>query len=525
MNNQCSSCGTFWTPVADQVELNLSGPSRTIAHFQELFTTNRPPMDAELSLLQPTAQKTSARLHLLDAEISRLTSRLKELRAEHAVLSAFHVRTRGILSSLRRLPPEIFREIFIQAAPSQRDIVSAVQFPWHVAHVCHSWRLVAFSLSSLWSLISIDFTTQAPYSRARVSAHIQNARSIHVRFIGSEKASRMAQVAAFALVAASAPRWQQLHIRLTSALTKCLSEHAPQLTALRRASVEWDDPSSQHGLSNVDFFRLAVSLVDIDVFSMHMFVPTELPPLASTRLTRCDFDAPLSTHRSLLKSLPNLVEVCIRRAFDDVRNWPQDYEVISLLCARRLYVSHAPMLDYLRAPLLEELAMGGDAPDGPTLRAHIGGLLTRSGCSPTSLSLRGSICEFVSTVLHELVSFTHVALVDSEPEDHFELLSYVLPAASHPDSSNPSPPHVNTLRFSSALHPDVFLRLLESGWSAERSSLKAVELVHHDSGVFSDLSILSRIQALRCVGLSVAIFTGGEAEARESRWLLDNGCN
>ncbi|KAJ7780106.1 hypothetical protein DFH07DRAFT_793791 [Mycena maculata] len=76
------------------------------------MNTNEPPEDPESTLLRSVVSKTKTRLACLDDEISLLKDRLKRLEEERAARSDYHARNVGILSPMRRFPPEILTEIF-----------------------------------------------------------------------------------------------------------------------------------------------------------------------------------------------------------------------------------------------------------------------------------------------------------------------------------------------------------------------------------------------------------------------------
>ncbi|KAJ7029360.1 hypothetical protein C8F04DRAFT_42353 [Mycena alexandri] len=77
----------------------------------------------------------------------------------------------GILSLIRRVPPEILAEIFLYFAPvldvdhfdARRDpfaedpmgLCMTAEIPWHLGQICRSWRTVALSLRSLWSTFDL----------------------------------------------------------------------------------------------------------------------------------------------------------------------------------------------------------------------------------------------------------------------------------------------------------------------------------------------------------------------------------
>ncbi|KAJ7607883.1 hypothetical protein FB45DRAFT_681707, partial [Roridomyces roridus] len=62
-----------------------------------------------------------------------------------------------ILSAIRRMPPEIFREIFAWTLPNATTnkvahtiAESMNESPWVLTYVCSVWRAAAISTPSLW---------------------------------------------------------------------------------------------------------------------------------------------------------------------------------------------------------------------------------------------------------------------------------------------------------------------------------------------------------------------------------------
>ncbi|KAJ7825713.1 hypothetical protein B0H13DRAFT_1585245, partial [Mycena leptocephala] len=56
-----------------------------------------------------------------------------------------------ILSPLRRMPPEVFCEIFVWLLPSFNSAVNLL------AQISHQWRAIAVSTPRLWSLFAINY--------------------------------------------------------------------------------------------------------------------------------------------------------------------------------------------------------------------------------------------------------------------------------------------------------------------------------------------------------------------------------
>ncbi|KAJ7144955.1 hypothetical protein C8R43DRAFT_1108790 [Mycena crocata] len=84
-----------------------------------------------------------------DPELSRLQSILSSLQQKRGNLQWYQDCCRGVLSPLRKLPPEILREIFLAGAGSEPDVIPVA------GQVCRYWRDVVVGTPKLWSRISI----------------------------------------------------------------------------------------------------------------------------------------------------------------------------------------------------------------------------------------------------------------------------------------------------------------------------------------------------------------------------------
>ncbi|KAJ7107704.1 hypothetical protein C8R44DRAFT_680500, partial [Mycena epipterygia] len=109
-------------------------------------------------MIRSLVSKSRARLAFVDHEMSRLREQIKSLEEEHVSLSSHLVENTAILSSLRRMPPEVLGEIFSRTLPlihalKQGDLdVRVEDSPWVLTHVSSHWRAVALATPSLWSL-------------------------------------------------------------------------------------------------------------------------------------------------------------------------------------------------------------------------------------------------------------------------------------------------------------------------------------------------------------------------------------
>ncbi|KAJ6475581.1 hypothetical protein C8R45DRAFT_1010412 [Mycena sanguinolenta] len=524
MPSVCSKCGVFGVSTTNDFELNLA----TLARFAQLSTTNEPPRDAELPLIRSIVRKTNARLVTLEAEICQLRDRLEELKEERTALWAYHAQNTRILSPLRRMPPEILSEIFSWTLPfAHHPTFSTKKCPWILAHICRTWRAVAISNPSLWSVIAVGFNLEQQYSLEMVRIQIERAQELEIHFLGCQSFDSSPQIAMFSLLSEYSSRWVVLSIQLTSELVPHLMTLRNNLTALRRAWVQWDTIESQTPeFDSVDFFPMAISLLDIGVHCQYRFLPTILPALH--QLTRYDFDAPWNTHRDLLKSLPNLQEIRIRYQFDETEAWPEPGEPLDVLHLRRLYVNSPAILDYLRAPNLEELTVGISGPEDVEACKPVERLLACSSCAPHRLCIEGLLdVQSMADILQKHPSFTEIAVTATEEEEDTqdEIISgfFALFTISASTPSARTLPHVTEIGFAcqkadAMLYP-LFLGMLESRWTAHGCALKAAELLVPEPVVHPDSGSIARARKLREAGLCVSLCSGDDAEVRIARWL------
>ncbi|KAJ7691951.1 hypothetical protein B0H17DRAFT_851561, partial [Mycena rosella] len=123
------------------------------------LTSNEVPLELDLPAVKSVVSQADARLVCLDTEISRLRDRLKQAEDERAAVWSARVRSSAILSTLRRMPPEVLGEIFSWTLPSVGEALDPKfgvgRSPWVLTHISSHWRAVAISTPSLWSLVAI----------------------------------------------------------------------------------------------------------------------------------------------------------------------------------------------------------------------------------------------------------------------------------------------------------------------------------------------------------------------------------
>ncbi|KAJ7435166.1 hypothetical protein B0H11DRAFT_2115000, partial [Mycena galericulata] len=317
------------------------------------------------------------------------------------------------------MPPEVLGEIFLWTLSSadetwNREWSVLKDSPWTLTHVSHRWRAIANSTPSLWSLVVIDYSIKDTYPLVMARTQIDRARMLKIHFYGASENDCSSQIEMFNLLSQHSTRWEELLVELTAELAPHLTALRGCLPALRRLWLQWDGPDSQVGLSPINCFQTASSLVDIVIYNHYRFVPTLLP---IQQITRYNLDAPWETHREILKLAPNLVECRIVVAFDD-EPWPDSPSAfIDLLCLRRLHGNDVHILEYLRAPALEEVALHVGEEDDPHVDQHLETFLIRSSCPLRRLCLKGSPnADSTAQILRKCPSITEIAIM-TEPDD------------------------------------------------------------------------------------------------------------
>ncbi|KAJ7691932.1 hypothetical protein B0H17DRAFT_934548, partial [Mycena rosella] len=165
MSSQCPTCDSRSSASAATEkprDADVQVATGTLALHQKLLITNVAPEGAELTFVQSVASKAGRHLTYLDGEIARLRDQLNELEEERALLSGYRAQNLGILSPLRRMPPEVLGEIFSWTLPTASDEPDEAGFdlsqsPWLLTHISSRWRTAALSTPSLWALVSIHY--------------------------------------------------------------------------------------------------------------------------------------------------------------------------------------------------------------------------------------------------------------------------------------------------------------------------------------------------------------------------------
>ncbi|KAJ7483493.1 hypothetical protein FB451DRAFT_1393596 [Mycena latifolia] len=491
------------------------------------MTTNAPPEAAELAYIQAVVSKTDAELAHVEKEITRLQARLQQLRDEHGLLSRYRAQNTPILSPPRRMPPEVLAEIFSWTLPSIDDASRRFResrSPWVLTHVSSCWRAVALSTPSLWSWIGIDFGEDQLNRLSMVKTQIERAHRLRIHFYGNEKKPSQPQIEMFRLLTEHSAQWEELFIELTADIVPLLANLRHRVPSLRKLRMQWDVSESQEGVESIDCFQTAPSLFDVAIFNKYHYVSTLLP---AQQLTHYALDAPWNVHAVVLKVACSLIEARIDISFDD-DPWPVSDEPIDLSLLRRLYVSHADVLRYLKVPLVQDLAYALDGDEGPDdLPRHLEPFVVRSGCTLRRLCLHGTPVPSIAVeILRKLPSVSELAIITADAEDAAckaanALISHL--TLPDPTGSAVLAPQLSKIHFGcqngSFIDFTLYLQMLKSRWKAQECALEGAALVM-ESGPKPDPAALNALNMLCQDGLDLLFLRGSKATEVLERWTM-----
>ncbi|KAL1736556.1 hypothetical protein EV714DRAFT_198288 [Schizophyllum commune] len=250
--------------------------ARAIANAR-LHRTPFVPAEQDSIVMRDMAQKLRDLGDEIDVQIQKLRWQRSAIHAQLQMHDA-------LLSPHRRLPPEIWSEIFCLALPDDWEHRSARRRALHFAHVCVMWRSIALSTPRLWTTLIFD-TTASPLAKhvnsvaqvldrtaqAPLDLTVNMARS----FMSFATPHDYWSDDAWSLLCSQSHRWSRLSLDSipVEAYLPLASHSFPMLRSLSIALDQFDsdDPADE---VPVDVFRNAHG-----VQALHVHYYTEPPTL------------------------------------------------------------------------------------------------------------------------------------------------------------------------------------------------------------------------------------------------------
>lgn len=204
------------------------------------------------------------RTQVLESEQRRrmLQHALRLADLEQNVLKDQLARCTSLISPVRRLPPEILRQIFLYftdsaSGPLVESINQAFYAPWILGQVCSFWRSIVRSYPDLWGAVCIDMQAskaQCHFSTAYLEDTYLYSGQVPLR-VDLNLKSNTKRSSVIMLLKSSA-RWQELHFREFSETFI----HPIYLPLLRTLHI-WSN------LDNLEMFSSAPLLEEVQILS------------------------------------------------------------------------------------------------------------------------------------------------------------------------------------------------------------------------------------------------------------------
>ncbi|KAJ7816391.1 hypothetical protein B0H13DRAFT_1923627 [Mycena leptocephala] len=138
------------SPLAHDAPLEL--PDGSSPDVTRLLTSNNAPFDSEIPFIRHIVSKRQDTVATLNAQLDDLRATLEQWP-----------------DSATR--PWIMSTVIGQFCPREDKEIGKMP-PWHLGHICRSWRLSALGFPSFWSSITVPFPPTSPNDTPRIQAQL-----------------------------------------------------------------------------------------------------------------------------------------------------------------------------------------------------------------------------------------------------------------------------------------------------------------------------------------------------------------
>ncbi|KAJ6585931.1 hypothetical protein B0H19DRAFT_1111035 [Mycena capillaripes] len=404
MAQVCLNCG------ASNLASLLEQPPVASLDATHLLTSNEPPLDSEVLLIRDIISDSQSRIGPLDAQIEALQAQIRNLETTLAQFVQWREETvelvrkhQSIVSPARRMPAELICDILALTWEAYKDTANGP--PWYLGHISRFWRHSALSYPNLWSSITVPSSKSSEGSHVLSSIEAQLERAADVPLdlywpsVQSEVEPRLLD-----LVFRHCRRWRSLHFhdpaQHRDRMLHWLRPVDGQLDQLQMLTLV-----GHYGMFVADVFASAPNLRQVILTDgVSSCSPDRIViPWGQITHYRGTYTAPRQLN--ILRAAPDLVECAL--GFMNV-DFDPDASVIDLPNLRRLSSDHVAVLDYLTAPILQDLLLTL----GRERLAPLLPFIHRSSCTLTRLALMelSTIDVDVMSTLSELPSLEYLLL-------------------------------------------------------------------------------------------------------------------
>ncbi|KAJ7135114.1 hypothetical protein C8R46DRAFT_1139496 [Mycena filopes] len=401
--------------LEQQLESPLEFPE-----LNHLLASNVPPLASEIHAIHK-AISADAQIRLLQSTLAKLL----QSRSKTAQLVQKH---RGVLSIVRRIPPELLGEIFGMASGDTSD-ADWREPPWYLGQVCCAWRRTALADTSLWNSITLS---PSQSSESSINAQLIRSTGAPLDIYWPDR-RHMKSHALLGIVLPHCKRWRTLRMKMdyyddTPAPLALLVPITGRLHSLQTLEMDWA-PWKVIPQVFASAPKLRTILLGSVEYNQTRFTAVTHAPWG--QITRYRGICRPNLHLDILAAAPRL-RICSlgfmgTHTFDALAH-PRGVVLQDL---RRLRVAQAFILPHITAPALQALTCTAIA-----WPSDLPFLLSTADATARTLTtlvlLRCSMRAELLAVLRALPALTSLLLESDEPEE-FDIFA---PMTLSPGSSD-----------------------------------------------------------------------------------------
>lgn len=135
----------------------------------EILASHAMPSPDQIQAVHESLSTAQTNLSRLDQEISNTEAHLRRLSQTRDALQAYTTEHLAVVAPCRRLPPELWAEIFMRCSKGLKCTVTPIHDtfdlksgPLLLTHVCSWWRVIAISTPALWTSIRLVLSRPKP---------------------------------------------------------------------------------------------------------------------------------------------------------------------------------------------------------------------------------------------------------------------------------------------------------------------------------------------------------------------------
>ncbi|KAJ7635674.1 hypothetical protein DFH06DRAFT_1479007 [Mycena polygramma] len=409
MSPFCWKCGaapaTTPTGVFDLPPLAGSDTALKLMDLNHLLESNDVPSDSDTPLVTARLSAEQEQVDALDPQIAELEVTLDRLVRRRQKLVESIRKHRAVLSSVRRVSPELLCEIFALKRLGEEP----VKAPWRLGHICQSWRRAVLGNPFFWNSVTIPNLWGSPNQNlalSRMDLQLLRSASTPLTVYWCAEKHKKIDLRSADAVLSHCGRWNGLHLDVPcdGADLTWLIPASGRLTALRTFKADFGFLTQFP-----DILSVVESIREVILTDWFLYYPSPSILVPWGQITHYRGAYVTTTQRHILAAAPNLLQCAVNFEPPLVLGPP-----ITLPQLRGLRVERPKDLLHLTTPSLENLfSVCHSRLDLPEFARF----LRRSSCSLKQLVLRDcTICSGLIEILRELPLLTYL-LVDFDGAD------------------------------------------------------------------------------------------------------------